>query len=115
MDIVGKLIKVGEIQNISDKFQKREFVVETDEKYPQKIQLELQGANCDIVDSYKIGQKIECSISLRGRLWTNPEGVDKYFNTIVCWLIQPKKEDSEQGTSATTEFIVDSTQSDLPF
>ena len=90
MEITGKLIKIGEIQNISDKFQKREFVIETDEQYPQKIQLELQGKNCDVIDGYKIGQEVECSLNLRGRLWTNADGIDKYFNTIVCWKIQPK-------------------------
>ena len=101
MEITGKLIKIGEIQNISDKFQKREFVIETEETYPQKIQLELQGKNCDVIGGYEIGQEVECSLNLRGRLWTNADGIDKYFNTIVCWKLQPKVQVT--GNTATTK------------
>ncbi len=88
MEITGKIKLIRETQQISEKFQKREFVVETNEQFPQTIQLELQGNKCDIIDAYSVGQEVTCELNLRGRLWTNSEGVDKYFNTIVCWKIQ---------------------------
>lgn len=89
MEVVGKIKLIRDTQVITDKFQKREFVVETNDQYPQIIQLELQGNNCDIIDAYKVGQEVSCSLNLRGREWTNPQGEVKYFNTIVCWKIQP--------------------------
>ena len=89
MDITGKIKLIRETQQISEKFQKREFVVETNEQYPQTIQLELQGNKCDIIDAYAVGQEVTCDLNLRGRLWVDADGVDKYFNTIVCWQIQP--------------------------
>lgn len=88
LEITGILKVIKDIQVISDKFSKREFVIETISQYPQVIMLELQGSNCDIIDYYTIGQQITCLINLRGREWTNPEGEVKYFNTIVCFKIQ---------------------------
>ena len=94
-EIIGILKLVKDIQVVSDKFSKREFVIETISQYPQVILLELQGSNCDIIDYYAPGQEITCSINLRGREWTNPQGEVKYFNTIVCYKIQ--KSDSTMG------------------
>ncbi|MEN9655243.1 MAG: hypothetical protein RL311_151 [Bacteroidota bacterium] len=98
--ITGTLIVIKPTQIVSDKFSKREFVVVTPEKYPQSIQLELQGQNCDIIDSYKEGQQVICDINIRGRLWTSPQGEDKYFNTLVAWKIQPVS--SENATEFQT-------------
>ena len=89
MEVSGKIKLIRDIQVVSEKFQKREFVVETNEQYPQSLQFELHGQNCDIIDAYKVGQEVTCSLNLRGRMWTNPQGEEKYFNTIICWRIQP--------------------------
>ncbi len=88
MQITGIIKVIKPIQQISATFSKREFVIETQEQYPQTIQLELHGDRVDIIESFTEGQEIECHINLRGRSWTNPQGEEKYFNTIVCWKIQ---------------------------
>jgi single-strand DNA-binding protein len=94
MQITGTLKVIGATQTIGANFQKREFVIVTPEQYPQSIQLEFQGDKCNIIDAYAEGQEVVCDINIRGRLWTNPEGVDKYFNTLVCWKIQPIKSEN---------------------
>jgi single-stranded DNA-binding protein len=88
MQITGIIKVIKPIQQVSATFSKREFVIETQEQYPQTIQLELHGDRVDIVESFTEGQEIECHINLRGRSWTNPQGEEKFFNTIVCWKIQ---------------------------
>ncbi len=88
-EVTGKIKLIRDTQQVSEKFQKREFVIESNENYPQTLLFELQGRNCDIIDSYSVGQEVVVSVEIRGRLWTNPEGVDKYFNTLVCYKIQP--------------------------
>ena len=88
MESTGKIKLIRDTQTVSTNFQKREFVVETNEQYPQLLQLELQGQNCDIIDAYSVGQEVVCSLNLRGREWSNPQGEVKYFNTLVCWKIQ---------------------------
>jgi len=88
MEIKGTIKVIKDIQQVSANFQKREFVIETDEQYPQTIALELQGSNVDIIDAYAVGESVTVSIGLKGREWINPQGEAKYFNTIVAWRIQ---------------------------
>jgi single-stranded DNA-binding protein len=88
MQLNGVIKVIKPIQQISATFSKREFVIETQEQYPQTIQLELHGDRVDIIESFTEGQEIECHINIRGREWVNPQGETKYFNTIVCWKIQ---------------------------
>lgn len=40
MNLQGKLIKIFETKVITEKFQKREFVIETGGDYPQTISME---------------------------------------------------------------------------
>ena len=88
MEIKGTLKVIRDIQQVSANFQKREFVIETQEQYPQTIALELHGDKVDIIDAYGIGESVTVAINLRGREWINPQGEAKYFNTIVAWKIQ---------------------------
>lgn len=104
MTLKGVIKLIRPIQQISATFSKREFVIETQEQYPQSIQLELQGDRVDIIDSFLEGQEVECHINIKGRLWVSPQGEDKYFNTIVCWRIMaPNSENKPQSTAPTFE------------
>jgi hypothetical protein len=89
LEITGKIKLIRDIQQVSSSFIKREFVIETNDQYPQPIQLELHQDKCDIIDAYSVGQEVSCGINLRGREWSSPLGEIKYFNTIICWKIQP--------------------------
>lgn len=104
MTLKGIIKLIRPIQQISAKFSKREFVIETQETYPQTIQLELQGDRVDIIDSFTEGQEVECSIGIKGREWLNPQGETKFFNTITCWRITiPTSENKQQSTAPTFE------------
>ena len=92
MEVIGKIKVKGEVQTFGT-FNKREYVVTTDDQYPQDIGLELHQDKCNLIDSYNVGDTIKTSINLRGKEWINPEGVAKYFNTIVGWRIE-KVEDA---------------------
>src|SRR5690606_33401473 len=75
---------------VSDKFQKREFVVEYAENpsYPEYIKFELIQDKCDLIDSFKVNQPIQVHFNLKGRKWTDPQGSVKYFNTLQAWKLQ---------------------------
>lgn len=98
MELQGIIKVIKPQQQITDKFVKREFVIQTLDKYPQSILLELQQDKVDLIDVYAEGQEVKCSIEIRGRLWTNPQGEDKYFNTIVCWKITTSSSESTAPT-----------------
>lgn len=101
MVVTGK-IYAKNVDCGNEKYQKSELVIETDEQYKQHILIEFGGNKSDLVDPYSVGQEVEVSINLKGRKWTNPEGVDKYFNTIQGWKI-------------TVVDIKDDKGDDLPF
>lgn len=85
--IVGSIEHIGKIQNVSDKFMKRQLVIKTDEKYPQTIDIQLTQDKCHLADHLNFGDFIECSVNIRGREWIGKDGVKKWFNTIEAWQI----------------------------
>ena len=85
MKVVGKVHKVLDLIKVSDKFKKRDLVIETGEKYPQLIAIETHNDNTDMLNNLREGDIVECDINLRGREWKNPQGETKYFNSLVCW------------------------------
>lgn len=89
MTITGTVEHVAE-QVVNGTFMKRELVVNVAGQYPQSILIEFQQGNCALLEALQFGQQIEVEFDLRGRKWTNPEGVDKWFNTIVGYKVTDK-------------------------
>jgi hypothetical protein len=124
MKISGHIKVINEIQQISANFQKREFVIETNEQYPQTILLELHGDKVDLIDVYSVGEEIDVSINIRGREWLNPQGESKFFNTIVAWRIErisnstpPEPQKPFTAASEPNSFVDENEKDtdDLPF
>ena len=107
MNIKGNIKVINATQVVSDKFQKREFVVTTNDTYPQDILIQTTQDKCELLDSYKVGDNVDVSINLRGREWTSPTGEVKYFNTIEGWKIE--------GGLTPMDNIPVEVESDLPF
>jgi len=84
LELTGKLIEVFSEQKISDKFKKREFVIETSENnFVEQIKFELVQDRTDLIDPYKIGTDIKVSFNLKGRKWN-----DKFFVNVQAWRIE---------------------------
>ena len=88
--IVGKIISIGEVVKVSEKFQKLEFVVETEDQYPQKLQLQFTQDKVDLMKFYKVGSVVDVNVNIRGREWIDPNGVAKYFMSLDAWSISFK-------------------------
>lgn len=125
MNISGKLIEKNDIQDITDTFRKREFVIEYAEnpQYPEFLKFELIQSNCEQLDPVEVGDEINISFNLKGRKWTDPQGNVKYFNSLQAWRIDktqdsaqqeaPNNEKSGEDTSWMNESF--SEDDDLPF
>lgn len=90
MEIVGKIKKIMDVQNVSDKFKKREFVLSTDlnTPYPQHIMFQTTQEKCAILDNLKANDEVKVFFNIRGREWTSPQdGQIKYFVTLEAWRI----------------------------
>ena len=100
MEVVGKIKLVGEAKNVgSGSFLKRDLVVTTDEQYPQHISIDFVQDKCDLLNSYRVGENVKVSINLRGREWADPQGVIKFFNSIVGWRIERLASDSAESSN----------------
>jgi hypothetical protein len=89
-EVSGKLHSIFDTKQITDRFQKREFVMEVGDnsKYPQFVLFQLTGDRVDNIDGYSVGDDVMVEFSLRGREWTSPKGEVKYFNSLDVWKIQ---------------------------
>ena len=107
LEVVGVLYKDLGTQIISDKLEKREFVIETiDEQYPQLVKFELTNDKCKILDGYKQGDKIKVSFNLRGREWKKDANTPPaYFTNLAAWRIVKTDGNDFESTAAHTEPI----------
>ena len=116
MELNVKIHSISETQNVTDTFSKREFIVETQEEYKQYLQLQVTKDKCSILDNYKVGDLVEVSLNLRGRLWTNKENKEIAFNTLECWKINKSANDvSVNEPVFETTAVINQPENDLPF
>ena len=102
MEVLGRIKMIGNVQDVSPTFRKREVVVTPEEQYPQHIMIEFTQDKCDLLNQFQIGEQVRVGINLRGREWTNPQGETRYFNSIQGWRIdrpqqQPYGGQPQQG------------------
>jgi len=104
MELLGKIKLIGDTKTYGDNgFRKRELVLTTEEQYPQHILIEFIQNNCELLDTYSIGQTVRIGINIRGREWESPDQGIKYFNSIQGWRIE-----------SLDDQVMDSTPEDLP-
>ncbi len=86
----GKLHTIFPTKQVTERFQKREFIVEVADnpKYPQVVLFQLTGDRCDQMDRLKVGDHVRIEFSLRGREWKSPQGDLKYFNSLDVWTVE---------------------------
>jgi hypothetical protein len=88
-DAVGRLHLAYDTKQVSERFTKREFVVEiADGKYPQFVLFQLTGDRCSQLDDHKVGDSVQVTFNVRGREWRNPQGETKYFNSLDVWKLE---------------------------
>lgn len=90
MNMSGRIVAIDSTQQVTDRFRKRTFVIETDDpKYPQTIQCELGNDRCELMDApRRVGDQIDFDFEIRGRKWSSKDGVDKYFVSINVFKIR---------------------------
>ena len=114
MEVSGKVKLVNATQVVSDKFSKRTLVVVTSDQYPQEIEVQFTQDKCGLLDGIRPGQDVTIGVNLRGRMWTNPQGEEKYFNTIEGWKIDAVGQ-APQVQSTLTQTPPIELEDDLPF
>ncbi|WP_185873888.1 DUF3127 domain-containing protein [Blattabacterium cuenoti] len=118
MKLIGIVKKLFDIQKFNSGFRKREMVLTTEEPYPQNILIEFIQDKVDLLKFIKKEDKIKVFINIRGREWTNPEGIIKYFNSIQGWKIEELQSlslDHSHSKKTSTSSLSSEDFDDLPF
>lgn len=99
METTGKLHTIFETKQVSERFTKREFVIELADnpKYPQTVLFQLTGDRCAQLDGMNVGDQVRIEFSLRGREWRSPSGEVKYFNSLDVWKLESARSGRSQG------------------
>ncbi len=122
MDIKGKVHEISQVITVSEKFKKRELILEYAENptYPEYVKFEAVQDKVNLFDNVKVGDQVELFFNLRGRPWTDKTGKTSYFNTLSVWRLTPLGA-AEASSSSAPEYAapVDITSApdddDLPF
>lgn len=119
MEITGKVHEVGTVQQVSDTFRKRDLVVQYAEnpQFIEYIKFEATQDRVSIFDGLATGDDVTVSFNLRGRPWTNREGVTTYFNSLVAWRVNKNQPQATapMPTAPPVDISSDPGEDDLPF
>ncbi|RLA20856.1 MAG: hypothetical protein DRQ62_10060 [Gammaproteobacteria bacterium] len=118
-EINGRLAEKFETQKVSDRFQKREFVLEikstgtTGFEFVDFIKFQSTQDKCSLLDQFNVDDTVKVSFNLRGRKWEK-EGQVSYFTNLEAWRIE--KSQNETSAPTTEPSSTDTaTNQDAPF
>jgi hypothetical protein len=134
----GKLIFVGDPQQVTEKFRKREFVIETSEEvagsvYTNYVKFQLVNNKCDLLNDIlktPIGSNVDVDFTCKGSRYEK-DGKTNYITNLDAWRIAtaggasntsapaasaPQATTQQQGNGNTTFYNpAPEAKDDLPF
>ena len=92
LEITGKLLLKYPIVEVSEKFKKREFVLELSEEingniYTNYAKMQLVQNKCDIIDRYNEGDVVKVSFNIKGTRYEK-DGKVNYFSNLDAWRVE---------------------------
>lgn len=85
--VVGKLRTTGETIQVSDKFKKRQIVIDTDEQFSQAVGIDFVQDKVDLLNNYKQGDNVSVSVNIRGSEYNG-----KFYVNLQGWRIEKDEE-----------------------
>ena len=97
----GKVIEKFDTQQISDRFKKREFVIEVvnerNQDWNDYIKFQLTQDRCAQLDPFNLGEPIKVAFNVRGRKWEK-DGKVNYFSNLEAWRLEKVQASVDPGT-----------------
>ncbi len=93
LEVTGKLLLKYDTIQVSEKFKKREFVLELAEEingntYTNYAKMQLVQTKCDIIDRYGEGDMVKVSFNIKGTRYEK-DGKVNYFSNLDAWRVEP--------------------------
>ena len=102
----GKIKLIGDIQEFDSGFKKVEFVITTDDQYPQDVKFEIVKDKIDNFIKYnKVGDDVQVSFNVRGN-----EYKEKYYVSLTAWKVFKASAEANPDLNKS-----DAEVDDLPF
>ena len=107
-EINGRLAEKYETPRVSDRFQKREFVLEikstgaTGYEFVDFIKFQATQDKCSMLDQYSIDDTLKVSFNLRGRKWER-DGQVSYFTNLEAWRIEKLSNETGEPSAPTQD------------
>lgn len=108
--ITGKVKVIMDTQTFDSGFSKREFVITTQEQYPQDIKMECVKDKTAMLDSLSEGSDVEVSFNVRGNEYNG-----RYFVNLQAWKIKGGTATSEDAPAPLEPEPGAEGEDDLPF
>src|SRR5512138_3496652 len=91
-EITGKVIEIAPVNQVSDKFKKREFVIEKKETggaavFIDYVKFQLVQDKCDLINESFLNEEVKIWFNLKGNKWER-EGKTNYFTNLDAWKIE---------------------------
>ena len=123
-ETTGRIIDISAINQVSDKFRKREFVIEKKEAggtavFVDYIKFQLTQDKCELINESFLNEDVKIWFNLRGNRWEK-DGKTSYFTNLDVWKIEKlssQGRDQNVPSDITLEDIPPENDelSDLPF
>jgi hypothetical protein len=118
-EITGRLAEKFETQKVSERFQKREFVLEikssgtTGFEFVDFIKFQSTQDKCSLLDTCEVDDMVKVSFNLRGRKWER-DGQVSYFTNLEAWRIEKVQNEMNEPSIESAD-PDDLSNPDVPF
>ena len=118
-EISGRITEIYPPQQVTDKFKKREFILEVKEtnnsgfEFVEYIKFQTVQDKCALLDGVNLNDQVKVSFNLRGRKWEK-DGQATYFTNLDAWKIDNEQSTSNNLITPGGQDVSDSDQ-DVPF
>lgn len=91
-EITGKVIDISPVNQVSDKFRKREFVIEKKDSggptvFIDYIKFQLIQDKCELINESFLNEEVRIWFNLKGNKWER-DGKVNYFTNLDAWKIE---------------------------
>lgn len=123
-EITGKIIDISPVNQVSEKFRKREFVIERKETgnaglFIDYIKFQLLQDRCDLINESFMNEDVKVVFNIKGNRWER-DGKVNYFTNLDAWKIERSPSAATGQQAAPPEQFDETSQDiseidDLPF
>lgn len=91
-ELTGKVLQFEDVVQISDRFKKREFVLERERMggsmvFTDYVKFQLVQDRVNLIDDVAIGDLLKVHFDIRGNKWEK-NGETKYFTNLEAWKVE---------------------------